>query len=185
MSRVGKKPITIDSSVKVEIAKGSKYGNQTVKVVGPKGTLELELRKGVNVAQADNSIVLTVENETKQNKALHGLYRAMINNMVDGVKNGYSKVLEIHGVGFRSRLKGQDIEFDLGFTHPVLFKAPQGITFTVQDDVNVTVTGIDKQLVGETAAKIRRIKQPEPYKGKGIRYQGEYVRRKQGKTASK
>lgn len=185
MSRVGKKPITIDSTVKVDIANGSKYGNQTVKVTGPKGSLELELRKGVNVAVEENNVVLTVKSETKQAKSLHGLYRAMINNMVEGVKNGYSKTLEIHGVGFRSRLKGKDLEFDLGFTHPVLFPAPEGITFSLTDDTTVNVAGIDKQLVGETAAKIRRIKQPEPYKGKGIRYQGEYVRRKQGKTASK
>lgn len=185
MSRIGKQPITVDTNIKVEITDGSIYGNQIVKVTGPKGFLNLDLRKGVKVELVENSINVTRLGETNQLKALHGLYRSMINNMVEGVKNGYSKTLEIHGVGYRARLKGKNLEFDLGLTHPVQFDAPEGITYTVEDETLIKVTGIDKQLVGESAAKIRKLRLPEPYKGKGIRYQGEYVKRKQGKTASK
>lgn len=185
MSRVGKQPITIDSTIKVEIIDGSKYGNQTIKITGPKGSLDLELRRGVNVEQGEGTLELTRKNDSAQLRSLHGLYRSMLNNMVEGVKTGYTKTLEIHGVGYRARLKGNDLEFDLGLTHEIIFKAPEGITFTVEDEANIKVAGIDKQLVGETAAKIRRLRPPEPYKGKGIRYQGEYVKRKQGKTASK
>lgn len=185
MSRIGKQPITIDSSVKVEITDKNVYGNQSVKVTGPKGSLNLDMRKGVKVELNENTLNVTRSGETNQLKALHGLYRSMINNMVEGVKNGYLKTLEIHGVGYRARLKGSNLEFDLGYTHPIVFSAPEGITFQVEDEFIVKVSGIDKQLVGESAAKIRKLRLPEPYKGKGIRYQGEYVKRKQGKTASK
>lgn len=185
MSRVGKQPIKIDSTIKTEIADGGKFGNQVIKITGPKGALDLELRKGIKAELNENIITVTRENETKMLKALHGLYRTMLNNMVEGVKNGYTKILEIQGVGYRARLKGKGLEFDLGLTHQVNFDAPDGITFVVEDESIIKVSGIDKQLVGETAAKIRKLRLPEPYKGKGIRYQGEYVRRKQGKTASK
>lgn len=185
MSRVGKQPIKIDSTIKTDIADGGKFGNQIIKITGPKGALDLELRKGIKAELNENVIIVTRENETKMLKALHGLYRTMLNNMVEGVKNGYTKILEIQGVGYRARLKGKGLEFDLGLTHQVNFDAPDGITFVVEDESIIKVSGIDKQLVGETAAKIRKLRLPEPYKGKGIRYQGEYVRRKQGKTASK
>ncbi|MCA9385824.1 50S ribosomal protein L6 [Candidatus Dojkabacteria bacterium] len=187
MSRIGQQPITIPSSVSVTIEKGGDYGNQIVTVKGPKGELAESIRHGISVEfnTESNEVTLTRKNDSKQNKAFHGLYRSLIDSMVQGVTEGFSKVLEIHGVGYRAKVVGKQLELSLGLNHPILFDIPDGIEITVVKDIDITVGGIDKQLVGHVAAVIRDYRKPEPYKGKGIRYQGEYVRRKVGKTAAK
>jgi large subunit ribosomal protein L6 len=187
MSRIGKQSIILDSSVKVAVTEGGLYSGSVVTVEGPKGTLTLDVRPGVMIQVSDDSkeVTLTVSEKSKQVSAYHGLYRSLINNMVIGVKDGYQKKLEIQGTGYRAKAIGSDVEFSLGYTHPILFKAPDGITFELEKEVFVTVKGIDKQLVGETAARIRELRKPEPYKGKGVRYDGEHVRRKVGKAMSK
>ena len=176
MSRVGKAPITMPSGVDVTI------DGQKVTVKGPKGQLERELHERVSVTQDDG--VLTVEriNDERQSKAIHGLSRALLANMVVGVSDGYSKELTIVGVGYRAALKGSVIDLQLGFSHPVSVDAPAGITFEVPEPTRIIVSGIDKESVGQIAAEIRAIRPPEPYKGKGIRYTGEHVRRKAGKA---
>lgn len=184
MSRVGKQPIKIENNVTVEIQDGGEYGYKKVVVKGPKGQLEESLRRGVEVEIKDNNIVVERVNDSKRNRSFHGLYRTLIANMIEGVIKGYSTVLELHGVGYRVSMKGQDLEFKLGLNHPIVIKAPEGITFVVKDEVDITISGINKQMVGQTAASIRELKKPEPYKGKGIRYKGEQVRRKSGKSAS-
>lgn len=183
MSKIGKLPIKFDTSkVKVMVEKGGMYNNLTVAVEGPKGKLALDLRKGVNVIVEGDTITLTIKNDTA--KALHGLYRSMIANMIEGTINGYEKKLEIHGVGYRGSQKGTGIELSLGFSHKVNYHPKEGVEVKMIDETNITVTGVDKQKVGQAAAEIRELRKPEPYKGKGIRYLNEQVRRKAGKSSA-
>jgi len=176
MSRVGNNPIDIPSGVEVSV-KGS-----DVSVKGPKGTLESKFDDRVTVSVDDGVIKVTRVNDEREAKALHGLTRALVANMIEGVANGYSKELQAVGVGYRAALKGRDLELQLGFSHPVSVKAPEGVTFEVPEPTKIIISGIDKQLVGQTAADIRKIRPPEPYKGKGLRYSDEHVRRKAGKA---
>ncbi len=176
MSRIGNTPILISSGVTVNIA------GQTIFVEGPKGKLELTLRPEIKVAMVDNQLILKRSSETKMSKSLHGLYRSMIANMVVGVTQGWIKNLEMVGVGYRASGGGDILTMSIGFSHPVEIKAPEGVEFTIADNTKLTVTGIDKILVGQVAANIRAVKPPEVYKGKGIRYVGEFVRRKPGKA---
>ncbi|MBM9462082.1 50S ribosomal protein L6 [Aeromicrobium sp. YIM 150415] len=178
MSRIGKLPVPVPSGVDVTI------DGQTVTVKGPKGQLSHTVAEPITVSRADDgSLAVDRPDEERKSRALHGLSRTLVNNMVIGVTQGYEKKLEIVGVGYRVLSKGpSEIELNLGFSHPVPFTAPEGITFTVESPTKLTVTGIDKQVVGEVAANIRKIRKPEPYKGKGVRYAGEHVRRKVGKA---
>jgi large subunit ribosomal protein L6 len=176
-SRIGKLPIPIPAGVEVKIEA------RDVTVKGPKGTLGLQVVEPVEVARGeDGSVVVTVPDEERRSRSLHGLTRTLINNMVIGVTEGYTKRLEIHGTGYRVVAKGDSLEFALGFSHPVHITPPEGIAFTVETPTRFTVSGIDKQQVGEVAANIRKLRKPEPYKGKGVRYSGEKVRRKVGKA---
>jgi large subunit ribosomal protein L6 len=178
MSRVGKSPIPLPSGVTVAVAGGH------VTVSGPKGSLERDLPGTITVRQEDTTLVVERPDDQRHNRALHGLTRSLVNNMVVGVTAGFSKDLEIVGVGYRATAKGPDkLELALGFSHLVPVDAPQGITFEVPTPTRVTVRGIDKELVGQVAANIRKIRKPEPYKGKGVRYAGEVVQRKAGKAA--
>jgi large subunit ribosomal protein L6 len=177
MSRVGQAPIPIPSGVEVTLDPAR------VAVKGPKGTLERPLPEEVAVEQRDAELVVARDADTPQARAMHGLYRSLIANMVEGVTNGFEKRLEIHGVGYRAVKQGNDLELSVGFSHTVRKAAPSGIEFEVPSPTRITVRGIDKELVGQTAAEIRAIKKPEPYKAKGIRYEGEYIRRKGGKAA--
>lgn len=178
MSRIGRLPITVPSGVEV------KLDGQDVEVKGPKGTLSLTVAEPITVSRNDEGqVVVSRPNDERENRSLHGLSRTLINNMVIGVTQGYEKKLEIQGVGYRVVAKGsKQLEFSLGFSHPVIVDAPEGITFTVENPTKFAVQGIDKQAVGEVAANIRKIRKPEPYKGKGVRYAGENVRRKVGKA---
>lgn len=176
MSRIGKMPVTLPSGVDVKVD-----GTQ-VTVKGSKGELSREFTDRVSFTMDDGVISVGREDDTRESRALHGLSRALLANMVAGVSEGFSKVLEIQGVGYRASLKGSDIELLVGFSHPVNVKAPKGITFEVPEPTRIVVSGIDKELVGQVAADIRKVRPPEPYKGKGIRYSGEYVRRKAGKA---
>jgi large subunit ribosomal protein L6 len=177
MSRIGRKPIAVPEAVTVEVAPGR------VAVKGPKGELDQILSSEMKVEQSDG--VLTVERPTNrgEHRALHGLTRSLIANMVEGVTDGFEKRLEIQGVGYRAQLKGKNLELALGYSHPVSIEAPEGIDFEVPQPTEIIVRGIDKQLVGQVAADIRKRRPPEPYKGKGIRYRGEHVARKVGKRA--
>jgi large subunit ribosomal protein L6 len=178
MSRIGKQPITIPSGVDVTIA------DRTVLVKGPKGELTTSIVGEVEVARDGDTLVVTRANDERRNRALHGLTRTLVNNMVVGVSQGFTKELEIVGVGYRAASQGPDqIEIQVGYSHPVTVKAPAGITFEVPAPTRIAVKGFDKQLVGQVAADIRKIRKPEPYKGKGIRYANEVVRRKAGKSA--
>ncbi|MPZ69472.1 MAG: 50S ribosomal protein L6 [Actinobacteria bacterium] len=177
MSRVGQAPIPIPSGVDVKIDGG------TVLVKGSKGELSRALPEGISVSVADDQILVTRDGDDRDVKALHGLIRSLLANMVIGVTEGYEKRLEIHGVGYRAAKQGNDLEIQVGFSHSVHKKAPAGIDFEVPQPTRITVRGIDKELVGQTAAEIRAIRKPEPYKAKGIRYEGEYIRRKAGKAA--
>lgn len=177
MSRIGKKPIEIPAGIEVKIA-----GKQ-VSIKGPKGELFQKVRPEIKVETREGKIFVMVEIETKESKAFWGLTRALLNNMVKGVIEGYEKKLEIEGVGFRTNLEGEDLVLNVGFSHPVKIKAPQGIKFAVEKNI-ITVSGIDKALVSQTAANIRKVRPPEPYKGKGIRYFGEQIKRKVGKRAA-
>ncbi|GIL26763.1 50S ribosomal protein L6 [Actinocatenispora comari] len=176
MSRIGRKPIPVPAGVDVKI------DGATVAVKGPKGELSHTLAEPITARLEDGTIYVERPNDERRSRALHGLSRTLVNNLVVGVTAGYEKVLEIQGTGYRVQAKGQDLEFALGFSHPVVVPAPAGITFSVQKPTQLTVSGIDKQQVGEIAANIRKIRPPEPYKGKGVRYQGENVRRKAGKA---
>ena len=176
MSRIGKQPVVLPAGVE------AKVDGKFVTVKGPKGTLQEELRGPVNVTVEGNEILVTRPNDTRQARELHGLYRTLMANMVEGVTNGYSKTLEIVGTGYRATQKGKGVELALGFSHPVKVEPEEGIEFTVPSQTRIVVSGIDKQRVGEAAANIRKLRKPEPYKGKGIRYQGEVVRRKVGKA---
>jgi large subunit ribosomal protein L6 len=175
VSRIGKAPVPIPDGVKVDV------NGSTVKVTGTKGTLEQEFNSQVNIALVENELVVTRPNDKPDVRALHGLTRALINNMVVGVTQGYEKVLEIHGVGWRATMEGKKLNLQLGFSHPVLVEPLEGIEFSVDGNTTIKVSGYDKQRVGQMAAKVRAWRKPEPYKGKGIRYQGEHVRRKVGK----
>jgi large subunit ribosomal protein L6 len=180
MSRIGRKPITVPTGVELSI-EGPK-----VTVKGPKGSLSHTLAEPITIERDDSgSFTVLRPNDERRAKELHGLSRTLINNMVVGVTEGYRKSLEISGTGYRVVAKGSDLEFALGFSHPVLVPAPPGITFTVERPTLFHVAGIDKQQVGEVAANIRKIRPPEPYKGKGVRYQGEVIRRKAGKAGKK
>ena len=176
MSRIGKKPVAAPSGVTVNIT------DTDISVKGPKGELALALVDDVSVAMEGTDIVVTPRDENDNaSRALWGTYRARIFNMVEGVTKGYEKNLELVGVGYRAAVKGKDLELNLGFSHPVLHKAPEGITFKCAKPTEVKIEGVDKQVVGQVASEIRAYRPPEPYKGKGIRYEGEYIRRKEGK----
>ncbi|MBZ4668642.1 MAG: rplF [Defluviitaleaceae bacterium] len=176
MSRIGKLPITIPSGVEVKVGDGN-----LVTVKGPKGTLERQLSAEINVVVEDNQVVVTRPSDLKKHKALHGLTRTLVANMVEGVTNGFSKVLEINGVGYRAQKQGKKLILSLGYSHPVEMEDPEGIESTV-DGNKIIVRGIDKEKVGQYAAEIRFKRPPEPYKGKGIKYENEVIRRKEGKT---
>jgi large subunit ribosomal protein L6 len=177
MSRIGKKPIPVPTSVTVSIEP------ELVRVNGPKGELTERIPRDITVAQEGEELVVKRPTDRGEHRALHGLTRSLVANMVEGVTDGYVRTLEIHGVGYRAQLKGKGLELALGFSHPVSIPAPDGIEFEVPQPTRVIVKGISKQLVGEVAATIRKQRPPEPYKGKGIRYEGEYVARKVGKRA--
>jgi large subunit ribosomal protein L6 len=179
MSRIGKKPIPIPDKVTVTI------DGRNITVKGSKGELKRTLPEGVTLAQEDGTIVVTRINESRMARERHGLCRTLVANMVEGVSKGYERKLEIQGVGYRAAVQGPNLNLNMGYSHPVLIEPPAGIAFVVEGNTNVTVSGIDKELVGNTAAKVRAVRPPEPYKGKGIRYQGEKVRRKVGKTGGK
>jgi large subunit ribosomal protein L6 len=176
MSRIGRLPIVIPSGVDVTI------DGRQVRVKGPKGELSMEVTAPIDVRQDDGVVTVTRPSDEGEIRALHGLNRSLIANMVTGVTEGYRKTLEIVGVGYRVQAKGRDLEFALGFSHPVPVAAPEGITFRVETPTRFIVEGIDKQQVGEVAANIRKLRKPDPYKGKGVRYQGEQIRRKVGKA---
>jgi len=183
MSRVGKNPIKIESSINVTINKGGDFNHLEVIVKGPKGELKQSVRKGINVEVKEQEVIVTRDNDSKINRSLHGLYRSLIQNMVNGVKDGFKKELELVGVGYKVKVNGQALEFALGLNHPVIVPIPEGLTAEAKDNTDIIITGIDKERVGQFAAEVREMKKPEPYKGKGIRYKGEYVRRKAGKAA--
>jgi large subunit ribosomal protein L6 len=177
MSRVGQAPIPVPDGVSVSVTAGQVHVN------GPRGELHRAIPEGIVVNVNDGEILVAREKETGEVRALHGLIRSLIANMVQGVTQGYEKALEIHGVGYRVAKQGNDLEFAVGFSHPVKKAAPAGIEYDVPSPTRIVVKGIDKELVGQIAAEIRAIKKPEPYKAKGIRYEGEYIRRKAGKAA--
>ena len=177
MSRIGKQPIELPTSVNVSLSPGR------VMVNGPIGELTQDVPARMKIEQSDGVLTVTRPTERGDDRALHGLTRTLIANMVEGVTKGFEKRLELQGVGYRAALQGTDLRLDVGYSHPVVIKAPQGITFEVPIPTEVVVKGVAKQQVGQIAAEVRKVRPPEPYKGKGIRYQGEYVRRKVGKRA--
>jgi large subunit ribosomal protein L6 len=177
MSRIGKRPIELPAGVSLSIDPGR------VGVTGPLGSLQQQVPVRMQIAQEDGTVTVTRPTERGEDRALHGLTRTLIANMVEGVTKGFEKRLEIQGVGYRASLKGTDLELNVGYSHTVLIKPRTGVTFEVPVPTQVVVKGTDKQIVGQTAAEIRKVRPPEPYKGKGIRYEGEYVRRKVGKRA--
>ncbi len=176
MSRIGNKPITVPTEVQVKI------DGQKITVTGPKGTLEREIHKDISIEMTDNIIKVMRKDDEAQSRSLHGLTRTLINNMIIGVTSAYSKELQINGVGYRVAKQGNDLNLTLGYSHPVIFEAPAGITFDVPNPNTIIVNGIDKELVGQTAAVIRTKRPPEVYRGKGIKYADEVIRRKEGKT---
>ena len=176
MSRIGRMPVTVPANVTVTI------DGQTVTVKGPKGELSHEVAAPITVARAEDSLEVSRPNDERESRSLHGLTRTLINNMVLGVTEGYEKRLEIHGTGYRVLAKGSNLEFALGYSHSITVEPPAGITFAVENQTRFSVQGIDKQLVGEVAANIRKLRKPDPYKAKGIRYAGEHIRRKVGKA---
>jgi large subunit ribosomal protein L6 len=176
MSRIGRLPITIPAGVDVAI------DGQVVLVKGPKGELSHEVARPIQVAVDNGAVSVTRPDDERKSRSLHGLSRTLISNMIQGVTEGYTRKLEISGTGYRVLAKGTDLEFSLGYSHTILVKAPEGITFTVEGANKVTVSGIDKQQVGEVAANIRKLRRPDPYKAKGIKYEGEVIRRKVGKA---
>jgi large subunit ribosomal protein L6 len=176
MSRIGRLPVAIPSTVDVTIE------GRTLTVKGPKGTLSRTLHPDMAVAKGDGSVVVSRPTEQKMHKQLHGLTRTLVNNMVVGVTDGYRKGLEITGVGYRATLNGKKLTLNLGYSHPVEIDPPEGISFELENPTHLAVVGIDKELVGQVAAQVRSTRKPEPYKGKGVRYAGEYVRRKAGKA---
>ena len=177
MSRIGKQPVAIPSGVDVSLS------GRTLTVKGPKGTLTQEIHPDISIAIDDGEVVVTRPDDERDHRALHGLVRSLIANMVLGVTDGYTRRLEIVGVGYRAALRGSNgLTLQMGFSHPVEFDAPEGISFEVPSPTRITINGIDKQVVGQVAANIRKIRKPEPYKGKGVRYAGEQIQRKAGKT---
>ncbi|CAI7975683.1 MULTISPECIES: 50S ribosomal protein L6 [unclassified Parafrankia] len=176
MSRIGRQPISVPTGVEISL------DGPKVTIKGPKGSLSHTVAEPIEVVREDGQLIVNRPNDERRSRALHGLTRTLVSNMVVGVTAGYSKTLEIVGVGYRVQARGSDLEFALGYSHPVPVKAPEGIRFEVQTPTRFVVHGIDKQQVGEVAAKIRGLRKPDPYKGKGVRYQGEVVRRKVGKT---
>ena len=179
MSRIGKKPVTLPKGVSLELA-GSE-----VSVKGPKGELRRALHPEMQLAFADGTFTVSRPSEEKKHKALHGLTRTLVQNMVDGVSKGFSKTLEIQGVGYKAEAKPYGVNLVVGFSHPVKYEAPKGIKISVENNTTVKIEGADKEKVGQVAAELRAVRPPEPYKGKGVRYQGEQVRRKAGKTGAK
>ena len=179
MSRIGKQPVPVPDGVDVQI------DGLTVTVKGPKGEVSRDMPEGVALTLEDGEVVVTRDNDLQTNRARHGLVRSLVANMVQGVTEGYVKKLEMVGVGYRAIQKGSDLELQVGFSHPVMVEAPEGVDLSVEDTTNITVTGVDKVLVGQTAANIRKIRPPEPYKGKGIKYVDEVIRRKAGKAAAR
>ena len=179
MSRIGKKPIEIPKGVTI-----TKDGS-SIKVKGPNGELERKVHPNITVEIKDNELIVTRPDDTKENKALHGLTRALIQNMVNGVLNVFTKTLDIVGVGYRAEMKGKNLLLNIGFSHPIYFQPPEGVALQTPAQTQIVISGIDKQLVGLVAAKIRSIRKPEPYKGKGIKYSDEQIQRKAGKTAGK
>ena len=178
MSRIGKRPVAISKGIKVERKDG------IMKVSGPKGELSASIPSSITVEVKADQVVLTRSSDEKAQRALHGTWRALINNMVKGVTEGFQKKLEIVGVGYKAELKGKKLQLALGYSHPILFEPPAGIKLEVPLPTSMVVSGIDKQLVGQVAAKLRSFRPPEPYKGKGVKYEGEYIRRKAGKAAA-
>lgn len=176
MSRIGNKPITVPEGVDV------KLDGQKITVKGPKGTLEKDINKNITVKLENNVITVTRPNDEKENRSLHGLTRTLINNMIQGVSNEYTKQLEINGVGYRAAKQGNTLVLTLGYSHPIKMEEPAGITYEVPNPNSVIVRGIDKELVGQMAAEVRKQRLPEPYRGKGIKYVDEHIRRKEGKT---
>ena len=177
MSRIGKQPVPIPAGVDVVI------DGQSVSVKGPKGTLELAVAEPITVARGDDgTILISRPDDERRSRSLHGLSRTLVANLVTGVTEGYTTKMEIFGVGYRVQQKGSNLEFALGYSHPVLIEAPEGITFAVESPTKFPVTGIDKQKVCQISSNIRRLRRPDPYKGKGVRYEGEQIRRKVGKT---
>jgi large subunit ribosomal protein L6 len=178
VSRVGKRPIPIKSGIEVQIAKNA------VTIKGPKGSLTREIPAEMKVELKDSQLSVSRPNNSKPYRSLHGLYRTLLKNMIDGVSSGFERKLEIVGVGYKGEIRKNRLVLQLGYSHPIVFAPPQGIQVAVEGNVNITVTGIDKELVGKVAAKIRSFRPPEPYKGKGIKYADEQIRRKAGKTAA-
>lgn len=178
MSRIGKIPVPVPAGVDI------KLNGSDISVKGPKGELSYSFSKNLKISQTDEGIVVERPNDERENRSLHGLTRTLINNMIIGVTEGYVKTLELQGVGYRASLKGKSLEMTLGFSHPVKVDPPEGIEFECPETTLIHVKGIDKQLVGQVAADVRSYRPPEPYKGKGIRYQGEHVRRKEGKAGA-
>jgi large subunit ribosomal protein L6 len=176
MSRIGRLPIPVPAGVEVRL------DGQDVTVTGPMGTLSLTVSAPITIAQEDGVLVVSRPDDQRESRSLHGLTRSLVANMVTGVTTGYSKAMEIRGVGYRVQARGADLEFALGYSHPVPVAAPDGITFAVASPTRFTVSGIDKQKVGEVAANIRKLRKPDPYKGKGVRYEGEQIKLKVGKT---
>lgn len=177
MSRIGRLPVPVPSGVEVTI------DGQAVSVKGPKGQLALTVPEPITVARGEDGVInVSRPNDERDARSRHGLTRSLINNMVVGVTDGFTKKLEIHGTGYRVTAKGSDLEFALGYSHSILVKAPQGITFAVENPTRFSVSGVDKQQVGEVAANIRKLRKPDPYKAKGVRYEGEHIRRKVGKA---
>ncbi len=179
MSRIGKKPVSIPQGIKVDIK------DRVLTVKGPKGELSINIHPDIDVKIENEEITVTRKSDEKRVRALHGLHRALINNLVIGVKDGFTKKLEIVGVGYRAEMKGNKLQLSLGYSHPILFVPPADIKVEASTPNNIVVSGINKELVGMVAAKIRSFRPPEPYKGKGIKYEGEIIRRKAGKAASK
>lgn len=176
MSRIGRRPIPVDPKVTITIEQGN-----VITVRGPKGELKRQFPRQVRFTQDDGQVIVTRPGDAPNLRSLHGLSRTLLNNMVVGVSEGFTKVLEVQGVGYRAQMQGQNLQLAVGFSHPVIVEPPEGISFSVEGPL-ITVSGIDKERVGQVAANIRKIRPPEPYKGKGIRYRGEYVRRKAGKA---
>ena len=179
MSRIGKKPVLVPKGVTVNLT------GHDLKVKGPKGELKISLNSAMKIEVKEGEIVVTRPNDLKENKSLHGLTRALIQNMVNGVTTGYEKVLEIVGVGYRAELKGKNLLLNIGYSHPIYFIPPDGITLETPSQTQIKISGFDRQLVGMVTSKIRSIRKPEPYKGKGIKYSDEQIQRKAGKTAGK
>jgi len=180
VSRIGKLPVPIPENVTVDLQE-----NNYMVVKGPKGQLERQLHPKINIEVKENEVVVTRQDDSKFSRSLHGLTRQLIANMIDGVSKGFTKKLQIIGVGYRAEMKGKKLVLTLGYSHPIVFSVPESITITTPSPTEILISGIDKELVGLIAAKIRSFRKPEPYKGKGVRYENEYVRRKAGKAAGK